>query len=60
MDKLDAMQVFVAIVDEGSLTAAARALGRSLPTVVRTLAALEASLDARLLTRTTRRIALTE
>ncbi len=60
MDKLRAMQTFVAIVDQGSLSAAARALGSSLPAVVRTLAALETSLDVRLLNRTTRRIALTE
>lgn len=60
MDKLRAMQTFVAIVDQGSLSAAARALDSSLPAVVRTLAALETSLDIRLLNRTTRRIALTE
>jgi DNA-binding transcriptional LysR family regulator len=29
MDRLDAMTVFVAVVDEGSLAAAARRLGRS-------------------------------
>lgn len=60
MDKLLAMQVFVTIVDQGSLTAAAQVLGKSLPTVVRTLADLEKLLAARLLTRTTRHIALTE
>jgi len=60
MDKLRAMQTFVRIVDGGSLTAAADALGTSLPSVVRMLAALEAELDVRLLNRTTRRIALTD
>lgn len=60
MDKLRAMQTFVAIVDQGSLSAAARVLESSLPAVVRTLAALETSLDVRLLNRTTRRLALTE
>lgn len=60
MDKLRALQTFIAIVDRGSLTAAAESLGTSLPAVVRTLAALEASLGARLLNRTTRRSALTE
>ncbi len=59
MDKLKAMQTFVRIADEGSLTAAARALGSSLPAVVRTLAALETQLGTRLFNRTTRRIALT-
>ncbi|HET9700812.1 MAG TPA: LysR family transcriptional regulator [Burkholderiales bacterium] len=60
MDKLRAMTAFVAIADRGSLTAAADVLGTSLPSVVRTLAALERELGARLFTRTTRRIALTE
>jgi DNA-binding transcriptional LysR family regulator len=60
MDKLRAMGAFVRIVERGSLTAAADALGSSLPSVVRTLAALEAELDVRLLNRTTRRMALTD
>ena len=55
MDKLRAMRVFVAIVDEGSLTAAAARLDLSLPAVVRLLAALEGDLGVRLLHRTTRR-----
>ena len=60
MDKLRAMQTFVAIIDRGSLTAAADAMGSSLPAVVRTLAALESPLGVRLLNRTTRRLASTE
>lgn len=60
MDKLAAMRAFVEIVDRGSLTAAAEALDRSLPTMVRTLAGLERSLGAVLLRRTTRRMSLTE
>jgi len=60
MDKLEAMRTFVAIADAGSLTRAARAQGRSLPAVVRSLAALEAELGVRLFHRTTRRIALTD
>ncbi len=60
MDKLKAMQGFVRIADTGSLTAAAQALGSSLPAVVRSLAALEAHLGVRLFNRTTRRISLTE
>lgn len=60
MDKLRALQVFVAIVDHGSLTRAADALGSSLPAVVRQLAALEAQVGVRLLNRTTRRLSLTE
>lgn len=60
MDKLQAMAVFVQIADRGSLTAAAEALGKSLPSVVRILASLEDTLQVRLLNRTTRRIGLTE
>ena len=60
MDRLRAMEVFVGIVDAGSLTAAAEALGVSAPSVVRTLAAMEASLGVRLLNRTTRRSSLTD
>lgn len=59
MDKLAAMRAFVAIVDRGSLSSAAVALGRSLPTMVRMLAALERSLGVVLLRRTTRRMSLT-
>jgi len=59
MNRLAAMHAFVEIVDRGSLTAAAEALDRSQPTIVRTLAALEAHLGTRLLQRTTRRMSLT-
>lgn len=60
MDRFRAMQAFIRIVDGGSLSAAARALGVSLPAIVRTLAALEEHLGTRLLNRTTRRISLTD
>ena len=60
MDKLQAMIVFTRIAEMGSLTAAAESLGKSLPAVVRVLAALEQDLQTRLFNRTTRRIALTE
>lgn len=60
MDRLKAMHTFVQIAEQGSLTRAADALGSSLPAVVRSLAALEAHLGARLFQRTTRRIALTD
>ncbi|MDP9914403.1 DNA-binding transcriptional LysR family regulator [Variovorax boronicumulans] len=60
MDRFKAMQTFVQIADQGSLTRAAEALGSSLPAVVRALAALEAHLDVRLFHRTTRRLSLTE
>jgi len=60
MDKLQAMSVFVRIAEQGSLTAAANSLEKSLPAVVRMLAALENNLQIRLFNRTTRKIALTE
>lgn len=60
MDKLKAMKVFVKIAELGSLTEAAYADGKSLPSVVRMLAALENDLQVRLFNRTTRKIALTE
>jgi DNA-binding transcriptional LysR family regulator len=60
MDKLRAMEIFVRIVEAGSLTAAADLLDTSLTSVVRSLATLEDTLGTRLLNRTTRRIALTE
>jgi DNA-binding transcriptional LysR family regulator len=60
LDKFRLMQTFVAIVDGGSLTAAARSQDCSLASVVRALAALESHLGVRLLKRSTRRIALTD
>lgn len=60
MDKFRAMDTFVQIADAGSLTAAAWAMGTSLPSVVRLLATYEADLGVRLFNRTTRRISLTE
>lgn len=60
MDKLRAMQVFVQIVESGSLTAAADALNVSVPSVVRSLAALERAVGVRLLNRTTRRSSLSD
>src|SRR5919197_4609763 len=60
MDKFAAMKTFVRIVEAGSLTRAADSLDTSLPTVVRTLAALERELGVSLLKRTTRRLHLTD
>lgn len=59
LDLLVAMRTYVEIVEKGSLTAAANAMNRSLPTVVRTLAALEEHLGVTLLRRTTRSMSLT-
>jgi DNA-binding transcriptional LysR family regulator len=60
MDKLRAMEVFVATVDAGSFAAAAEALDLSAVMVGKHIRALETQLGARLLERTTRRHALTE
>lgn len=60
MDKIIAMTTFVQIIDSGSLTGAAEALDKSLPSVVRMLATLEEYLGVRLINRTTRKISLTK
>ena len=60
MDKLRGMEIFVRIVEAGSLAGAADALGMSAPAVVRSLAALERSVGVRLLHRTTRRSSLSD
>ena len=60
MDRLAELAVLVAIVDEGSLVAAARRLRRSPPAVTRALSALENRVGARLVERTTRQLSPTE
>ncbi len=60
MDQLKAMRVFARVVDEGGFARAARALDMAPPVVTRMVAELENHLSARLLNRTTRRLALTE
>jgi len=60
MDRLDALKAVVIMVDEGSLAAAGRRLGRSPAAMTRTLATLEAQAGIRLFERTTRRLRLTE
>jgi DNA-binding transcriptional LysR family regulator len=60
MDRLGAMSVFVSVVSAGSFSAASRELRMPLPTVSRRVAELEAHLDAKLLVRGTRKLALTE
>ena len=60
MDRLDGMQVLLAVVDAGSLSAGGRKLNMSLPSVSRKMAELENRLGARLLIRTTRNIQLTD
>jgi DNA-binding transcriptional LysR family regulator len=60
MDRIDAMQAFVAVADLQGFAPAARKLGLSPSGVTRLIAALEERLGARLLQRTTRKVALTD
>ncbi|HEX5345369.1 MAG TPA: LysR family transcriptional regulator [Duganella sp.] len=57
---LDELSVFLAVVDTGSLTAAADRLGQPVSTISRLLARLEDKLQTALLRRTTRRLDLTD
>lgn len=59
MDKLDAMRMFVRVVESGSFSQAARDLNISQPTVSKQLAALEARLGIQLLQRNSRVLAVT-
>jgi DNA-binding transcriptional LysR family regulator len=60
MDRIDAMQAFVAVADLRGFAPAARKLGLSPSGVTRLVAALEERLGARLLQRTTRSVTLTD
>lgn len=60
MDRLQAMQTLVRVVELGSFSAAARELGSTQSAVSKQVAALEKQLGAQLLTRSTRALKLTE
>jgi DNA-binding transcriptional LysR family regulator len=60
MDRLLSMRVFEKVIDEGGFAAAARALDLSPAAVTRLVSDLEDHLAARLIQRTTRKLALTE
>jgi LysR family transcriptional regulator for bpeEF and oprC len=59
MDKLQAMQVFVRVVETGGFTRAADSLGVPKATATTLIQKLESTLGVRLLNRTTRRISVT-
>jgi len=58
--QFEQIDAFVAVVEHGGISAAARVLDRDPSAISRRLDALEARLGVRLLSRTTRRITLTE
>ncbi len=60
MDRLTAMQTFVRVVESGSFSAVARETNTTQSAVSKQVAALERELGVRLLSRTTRSLALTE
>jgi DNA-binding transcriptional LysR family regulator len=60
MDRIDAMNIFVTALDEGSLAGAGRKLGRSAAAVSRAVAFLEGHVGVPLLHRTTRLMKLSE
>lgn len=60
MDQLEAIRMFVRVVDSGSFSAVAREAGIGQPAVSKQIAALEARLGAQLLRRTSRSLSVTE
>lgn len=60
MDQVRCLRVFSQVVAQGSFAGAARAMDLAPAVVTRCVAELEAHLGARLINRTTRRLALTE
>ncbi len=60
MDRFQAMEVFVRVVDAGSFSAAARDLGVGQPSISKLIAQLENRLQVRLLVRSTRQLTATD
>lgn len=60
MDRLQSLEVFVAVAEAESFAGGARSLGLSAPSATRGVNALEERLGVRLFTRTTRRVRLTD
>jgi LysR family transcriptional regulator, regulator for bpeEF and oprC len=59
MDRLDAMQAFVRVVEAGTFTKAADSMGLPKAAVTRLIRSLEDHLQTRLLNRTTRKVSVT-
>lgn len=60
MDRLDAMRVFISVVDTRGFSTASRVLSMPLPTVSRKIAELESHLGTQLLIRSTRKVTVTD
>ena len=60
MERLDAIKIFVRVVESGSFSAVARELGVGQPAVSKQIASLEAHLGAQLRMRTSRNLSLAE
>ncbi|MBK5205592.1 MAG: LysR family transcriptional regulator [Polaromonas sp.] len=60
MDRLQAMEMFVRVVETGSFSKAAKEFATTQPTATKQVAAAEARLKVRLLNRNTRGVSLTE
>jgi DNA-binding transcriptional LysR family regulator len=60
VDKFDAMQIFVRVVEKGSFSAVAKERGIGQPAISKQIAALQDELGAELIHRTSRSIAMTE
>jgi DNA-binding transcriptional LysR family regulator len=60
MDKFDAMQMFVRVIEKGSFSAVAKERGIGQPAVSKQISALEDDLGTELIHRTSRSVALTE
>src|ERR1700723_2692694 len=60
VDKFDAMQMFVRVVEKGSFSAVAKERGIGQPAISKQISALEDELGTELIHRTSRSIALTE
>jgi DNA-binding transcriptional LysR family regulator len=60
MDKLNAMAIFVRVIERGSFSAVARELQTTQPTISKILRALETELGGKLIARSTRQLSLTD
>ncbi|MGY2373169.1 LysR family transcriptional regulator [Pseudomonas sp. SDO524_S393] len=60
MDKLNAMAIFVRVIERGSFSAVARELHTTQPTISKILRALETELGGKLISRSTRQLSLTD